>query len=112
MEDKAALLQAQLSPWALNKSIGLGCSVENSTWLSGCLSSPAAPEGSSWVLLLVRDLQSAVENIIERNIQHGDAVFKVFVQSGICAAKCDIVAKVTACLLFGKSKSILNIGKL
>lgn len=39
-------------------------------------------------------------------------MFKVFVQSGICAAKCDIVAKVTACLLFGKSKRILNIGKL
>lgn len=58
------------------------------------------------------DLQSAVKNITERNIQCGDAVFKVFVQSGICAAKCDIVAKVTACLLFGKSERILNIGKL
>lgn len=81
----------------------------------GCLAvCPAQqlPEGSSWVLLLEGDLQSAVENIIERNIQHGDAAFKVFVQSGICAAKCDIVAKVTACLLFGKSKRILNIGKL
>lgn len=79
-------------------------------WLSVC---PAQqlPEGSLWILLL-GDLQSAVKNIIERNIQCGDAVFKVFVQSGICAAKCDIVAKVTVCLLFGKGKRILNIGKL
>lgn len=48
---------------------------------------------------------------MERNIQCGGAASKVFVQSGICTAKCDIVAKVTACLFFGKSK-ILNIDKL
>ena len=49
---------------------------------------------------------------MERNIQREGAAFKVFVESGICTAKCDIVAKVTACLLFGKSKRILNIDKL
>jgi len=58
------------------------------------------------------DLQSAVKSIMERHIQCGGVAFKVFVQSGICTAKCDIVAKVTACLLFGKSKRILNIDKL
>lgn len=36
----------------------------------------------------------------------------MFVQSDICTAKCDIVAKVTACFLFGKSKGIPNIDKL
>lgn len=58
------------------------------------------------------DLQSAVRNMMERNMQCGGAAFKVFVQSGICTAKCGIVAKVTACLIFGKSKRILNIDKL
>lgn len=58
------------------------------------------------------DLQSAAKNVVERNVECGGAAFKVFVQSGVCTAKCDIVAKVTACLLFGKSKRILNIDKL
>lgn len=64
------------------------------------------------VFTLRGDLQSAVKNIMERNIECGGAAFKVFVQSGVCTVKCDIVAKVTACLLFGKSKRILNIDKL
>lgn len=42
----------------------------------------------------------------------GGAAFKVFVRSDICTAKCDIVAKVTACFLFGKSKGIPNIDRL
>lgn len=57
-------------------------------------------------------LQSVAKSIMERHMECGGAASKVFVPSGICAAKCDIVAKVTAGLGVGKSKGILNIDKL
>lgn len=67
--------------------------------LSGCPAQQPA-RGVLMAFTPREDLQSAVKNAIERNIQCGGAAFKVFVQSGVCTAKCDIVAKVTACLLF------------
>lgn len=100
---KTKPLQAQLCPWALNKNAskygpGMQCGKQH---LAVCLSvQPSSCQRGLCGFYSQGDLQSAVKNIIERNIQCGDAVFKVFVQSGICAAKCDIVAKVTVCLLF------------
>lgn len=73
-----------------NQHLDICLSVQPSNWSGGVL----------MAFTLKGDLQSAIKNTMERNTHCGGAAFKVFVHSGVCTAKCDIVAKVTACLLF------------
>lgn len=94
---------------AVTRFIVMGCPGENSTGLSVCPASGQRalkgcdPPGGS---------TRCCEEHSGKEQKGGGAAFKVFVRSDICTAKCDIVAKVTACFLFGKSKGIPNIDRL